>query len=101
MGGFFAGDWDILPPLEQARLIRFIVESVEYDGRTEKVTLTLTDEAAANLVQQKQRAAPRRLKPTEEPRVCVGGQDEAAARPPVKQKTSESLSCESSSPFPA
>ena len=49
---FFVSDWDNHPPLEQARLIRLILESVEYDGLTERVTLTLTDEAAANLAPQ-------------------------------------------------
>ena len=52
-GAFFANDWQCLPALEQARLIRFILECVEYDGRTEKVTLTLTQEAAACLAKQK------------------------------------------------
>ncbi|MGB2987188.1 MAG: zinc ribbon domain-containing protein [Phycisphaerae bacterium] len=54
---FSACDWDNLPPLEQARLLRFIIESVEYDGRTERVALTLTTEAAAYLTQRKQRPA--------------------------------------------
>ncbi|MHC4984393.1 MAG: recombinase family protein, partial [Planctomycetota bacterium] len=42
VGGFLANDWNNLPPLEQARLLRFILECVEYDGRTERVALTLT-----------------------------------------------------------
>ncbi len=39
--------WDDLPPLEQARLIRLILQRVEYDGQTEKATMTLTAEASA------------------------------------------------------
>jgi site-specific DNA recombinase len=54
VAGFLANGWDNLPPLEQARLIRFILETVEYDGRTEKVTLTLTDEAEASLAPPEQ-----------------------------------------------
>ena len=72
VGGFLASDWNNLLPLEQARFLRFILECVEYDGRTERVTLTLTAEAAANLAQYKQGAAPRPFNPTEESRVCVG-----------------------------
>ena len=77
VGGFLASDWDNLPPLEQARLLRFILDTVEYDGRTERVTLTLTAEAAANRAQQNQRPAPRPFKPSDESRVCVGGEGEA------------------------
>ena len=85
--GLLAGDWDILPPLEQARRLRFIIESVEYDGRTETVALTLTAEAAASLARQKQRAARRSLRPAEEPRVCVGGHSEADG--PASRKAHE------------
>jgi DNA invertase Pin-like site-specific DNA recombinase len=74
---FLACDWNNLPPLEQARLLRFILDSVEYDGRTERVALTLTTEAAANLAQLKQGADLRPFQPTEESRVRVGGQSEA------------------------
>lgn len=37
-------DWNDLPPVEQARLIRLILQRAEYDGRTQGVTLTLADE---------------------------------------------------------
>lgn len=47
IGRFLTGDWDSMVPMEQARLMRLILESVEYDGRTQKVMVTLTDEAAA------------------------------------------------------
>lgn len=44
-----ADDWDCLSPLEQARRIRCCVRRVEYDGRSENVTVTLTAEAGAPL----------------------------------------------------
>ncbi|MGB2986067.1 MAG: recombinase family protein, partial [Phycisphaerae bacterium] len=74
---FLACDWDNLPPLEQARLLRFILECVEYDARTERVALTLTTEAAANLARLKHGAALRLFKPTAESRVRVRKQSEA------------------------
>jgi len=77
VGGFLASDWDSLPPLEQARLLRFILETVEYDGRTEKVALTLTAEAAANWAQQTRGTAPHPFKPSGELRVLVGGESKA------------------------
>ena len=49
LSAVFNGDWDCLPAQEQARRLRFILDCVEYDGRTEKVTLTLAEEAAASL----------------------------------------------------
>jgi hypothetical protein len=48
---FLAGDWNNLPPLEQARVIRFIIESVQYDAREEQATVRLTPEAATGLTQ--------------------------------------------------
>ena len=48
-GGLLASDWDTQPPLEQARLLRDLVESVEYDGGTQKVTVTLTPEALTSM----------------------------------------------------
>jgi len=87
VGEFLAGDCDILPLLAQARRLRFIIESVEYDGRTERVALTLTAEAAASLARQKQRAARRSLRRAEEPRVCIGGHSEADG--PASRKANE------------
>lgn len=72
---FIASDWDNMLPVEQARLIRFILERAEYDGRTETVTLTLTDEAAASLPQN-------------------------ADQPRARRETTEALSCKSNSPYP-
>ena len=77
VGGFWARDWDNLSPLEQARLLRFVLESVEYDGPTERVALKLTAEAAAYLAQPEQGAAPCPFQPTDESRVRVGGPAEA------------------------
>ena len=88
VGGLLGKDWDNLPPQEQARLIRFIVETVEYDGRTEKVTLTLTDEAEASMAQAKQRATACLLKPSKESGVCVGEKEEGAVRLSRKRKRS-------------
>jgi ribosomal protein L34E len=48
---FLAADWNDLPSLEQARVIRFIIESVQYDAREERATVRLTPEAAARLTQ--------------------------------------------------
>lgn len=79
-GGFLASNWDNLPPLEQARLLRFILETVEYDSRTERVTLTLTAEAAAHQAgepRSRTRAALRPFKPSDESRACVGGEGDA------------------------
>jgi site-specific DNA recombinase len=98
---FRAGDWNGLPPLEQARLIRLILESVVYDGRTEKVTVTLTDEAAADLAQAEQEADARPFKATRRTGADVERRSEVTSQSPVKRKTSERLSCKSSSPFPA
>ena len=46
---FIGCAWDSLSASEQARLIRFVVDRVGYDGSTEKVSVTLTNEAARRL----------------------------------------------------
>jgi len=74
VGAFFAGDWECLPALEQARLIRFILECVEYDGRTEIVTLTLTEEAATCLAKQSEE---KRYAPSPEQCSNIGSSGEA------------------------
>lgn len=38
---------DGLPAFEQARLIRLLVERVEYDGRSRRLSVSMTDDAAA------------------------------------------------------
>jgi hypothetical protein len=79
-------DWDSLPPLEQARLIRFIVESVEYDGRTERVTLTLTDEVAATIAQQENGASALLRTETDQPEPSTGhGRRNAADQRPANE----------------
>ena len=79
-------DWDDQPPLEQARLLRFILESVEYDGRSEQVTLTLTAEAENHLAGHEDRT-------NKESRACVDSQDCLV--------TGENPSCRLSSLSPA
>lgn len=93
VGQFLASDWDSLPPLEQARLIRFILKTVEYDGRTEKVTLTLTDEAAAPIAQRNDCTAARLQKGSGESGICTGGRSAAATRRPSKKKKSGVSTC--------
>jgi site-specific DNA recombinase len=53
-----ARDWENLPPLDRARRIRLIVDRVEFDGRTERVTLTLTDDAITRLNDHKPEGDP-------------------------------------------
>ena len=58
--GRFDGVWESLTPKEQARLVALLVERVEYDGRTQTMTLafhpagvqTLADQVAAEQQQE-------------------------------------------------
>jgi site-specific DNA recombinase len=45
-GEILPDGWDELPPLDQARRLRGIIETVEYDGRSQRITITLTEEAS-------------------------------------------------------
>jgi site-specific DNA recombinase len=92
--------WDSLSPLEQARLIRLILESVEYDGRTERVTLSLTDEVAETIAQQENGASASLRAETDHPEPSTGhGKGTAADQRPAKRKTKEASTCRLSLPF--
>ena len=42
-------DWDVLPPPEQARLVRSLVERVAYDGSAGKLTIAFHENGQVRL----------------------------------------------------
>lgn len=49
--------WETLSPREQARIVRLLVERVDYDGKNESVTVTFRETGIRTLAQEQETAA--------------------------------------------
>ena len=47
-------DWDVLPPPEQARLVRLLVERVDYDGTAGTLTIAFHEDGRQRLLQEQE-----------------------------------------------
>ena len=51
-------DWDALPPLEQARVVRLLVERVAYDGSAGKLTIAFNENGLVRLKAEQEKEQP-------------------------------------------
>ena len=50
--GFFERSWEVLFPAERIRIFRSVLERVDYDGRTEALSLVLSEKGLQGLVRE-------------------------------------------------